>query len=154
MAHALWLAQPERMIGGVLPQAEAVELIEAARLAFAPALSRHANAGSKELAAALWQNVPTGEQRAMADALRRHDDALHYDALRARVRSSAARAALLASGGLRFALTFLASAEPELDGVDLSSEAQFASACLGSPALAETVRCALSAPFLATLDQL
>jgi len=153
MAHALWLAQPERMIGGVLPQSEAVELIEAARLAFAPALSRHANAGSKELAAALWQSVPTREQRAMADSLRRNDKALEYDALRARVRSSAARAALLASGGLRFALSFLVTTEPELTGVDLSSEAQFASGCQGSPALAETVRCALSEPFLTTLGQ-
>jgi hypothetical protein len=154
MAHALWLAQPERMIGGVLPRTEAVELIDAARLAFAPALARHANAGSKELAAALWQSVPTRDQRVMADVLRRNDDALEYDALRARARSSAARAALLASGGLRFALTFLANTEPELEGVDLSSEPQFASACLGSPALAETIRCALSAPFMKALAQL
>jgi tetratricopeptide (TPR) repeat protein len=152
MAHALWLAQPEFVIGGVLPQAEAGELIEATRLAFAPALAQKGpSAATKELAAALWQSVPTREQRALADVLRRENSQLEYAALRARIRASAARAALLCSGALGFALPFLVAAEPELAGTDIASDTGFAAAVRTSSALAETVRCALSEPFLTAL---
>jgi hypothetical protein len=142
------------VIGGVLPADQGAELLSAARLAFAPGLTQdEPTAATKELAAALWQGVPTRQQRQMSDVLRRSHAELDYAALRGKSRSAAARAALLTSGGLRFALHLLARIEPELAGMDLSSEPQFATACQRSPALAETVRCALSEPFLAALGQ-
>ena len=35
MAHALWLARPEHVIGGVLAPKDAADLVESAQLAFA-----------------------------------------------------------------------------------------------------------------------
>ena len=90
MAHALWLAQPEHVIGGVLAPKDAHDLLEAARLAFAPvahARSAAALAGTKELVAALWQTVPARSQAPLAQLLRERADALR----RRRVAGSCAR---------------------------------------------------------------
>lgn len=155
MAHALWLAHPERIVFGVLAPEEAAELLEAARLAFAPALAQKgAGTHAKELAAALWQSVPTREQRQVSEVLTRAHQELAGAALRERIRATAARAALLSSGGLGFALRMLPTIEPELREHAIMTEAQFEAACRLSPAFAETVRCALSAPFQAALAQL
>ncbi len=154
MARALWLARPEHVIGGVLPPEHAFALLEGSLQAFAPGLVRGTpSSASKELVAALWQNVPTREQRTLGESLRRNAEALQYPRLRARTRAVAARAALLASGGLRAALRQLASTESELADLDLGREEQFVLGCERCPALAETVRCALSEPYLSALGQ-
>jgi hypothetical protein len=154
MAHALWLARPEHVIGGVLAPKEACDLLEAARLAFSPVADTRPGAGfaaTKELATALWQNVPARSQTPLAHLLRTRAEALRPGALRARIRASAARAALFASGALGAALRALPLTEPELEGAALSGEDAFARACHRSPALAETVRSALSDAFLDAL---
>jgi hypothetical protein len=154
MAHALWLAQPEYVVGGVLGREDAIALLEAAQQAFAPDTSRGApSSAAKELAAALWQSVPMREQRPMTEALHRNQHALDYEALRAGTRALAARAALLASGGLGAALRALPTMEPELTGLDLAREQDFALGCERSAALSQTVRCALSTPYLSVLSQ-
>jgi hypothetical protein len=127
-------------------------LLEGARLAFSTAANaRSASAGAKELAAALWQNVPARSQAPLAQLLRARADALRPEALRAQIRSTAARAALLVSGSLASALRALPLTEPELEGVAISGEQIFVQACQRSPALAETVRCALSDVFIDAL---
>jgi hypothetical protein len=153
MAHALWLADPPHVIGGVLGREDAVDLLEAARVAFVPADATRAPMPSvKELAAALWQAVPMREQKQIADTLRAQREGLAYPQVRARVRAGAARAALLSSGGLAAALRLLPVMEAELAGVDLSTEQAFEHACELSRALADSIRCALSAHYLDALQ--
>jgi hypothetical protein len=152
MAHALWLAAPEYVVGGVLAPEAASELLLSTQLAFGSASDeRSAAGGVKELAKTLWQSVPMREQRKLAEAVQRCGAELSYASLRAACRASAVRAALLVSGGLSAALRSLPGLEPELEGVDLRSEPDFARACARSAALAETVRCVLSTPYLDTL---
>jgi hypothetical protein len=152
MAHALWLAKPEHMVGGVLSPEDAGDLLRAAQLAFDPALTRSsASSTAKELAAALWQSMPMREQRLMSEAIRSRQSELSYEVQRARTRASAARAALRTSGGLRAALLTLPKLETELGGLDLSNESDFALGCKRSAALGETVRCALSRVYLDAL---
>jgi hypothetical protein len=153
MAHALWLAKPEHIVGGVLPKEDASDLLRAAQLAFDPALTRSssANGTTKELAAALWQSMPMREQQLMSETIRSRQGELSYDLQHARTRALAARAALLTSGGLRAALHALPTLETELDGLDLSEEEDFGRGCRLSSALAETIRCALSETYLDAL---
>ncbi|MFI5309518.1 MAG: hypothetical protein ACHQ53_19335, partial [Polyangiales bacterium] len=152
LAHALFLARDEHVIAGFLPPEDAMSLIEAASQAFAPGATRElASSASKELASVLWQSVPTRDQRALTQLLYDHRASLEYAKLRSRTRALAARAALLASGGLRAALAALPTTEPELAGIDLRNEADFDLACERSPAVAETIRCALSRPYLDAL---
>lgn len=154
MAQALWLARPEHVIGGVLAPKDAADLLEGARLAFstvAAVRAGGASPGAKELAAALWQNVPARSQAPLAQLLRARADALRPETLRAQTRAGAARAALLVSGSLASALRLLPLSEPELEDVALGGEQVFVQACQRSAALAETVRCALSDVFLDAL---
>jgi hypothetical protein len=154
MAHALWLAAPEYIVGGVLAPDVGSELVLSSQLAFGSTSDERAAASSvKALAKTLWQSVPMREQRRLADAVRGCGIQLSYASLRACCRASAARAALLVSGGLRAALTALPQLEPELAGVDLREEAEFARACERSAAFAETIRCVLSTPYLDTLTR-
>jgi len=101
----------------------------------------------------LWQSVPTREQRALTQLLFDHRASLAYPKLRARTRALAARAALLASGGMRAALATLPITESELARIDLRKQEDFDLACERSPAVAETVRCALSPAYLDALAQ-
>jgi hypothetical protein len=136
----------------VLAPEAASELLLSTQLAFGSAANeRSAASGVKELAKTLWQSVPMREQRRLVDAVQRCGAELSYASLRIACRASAVRAALLVSGGLRAALAALPGLEPELEGVDLGSEPEFARACARSAALAETIRCVLSTPYLATL---
>jgi hypothetical protein len=154
MAHALWLAHPEHVIAGVLAPRDAADLLRAARLGLlADATSGGASASDKELAASLWQNLPSGEQHKLAAIVRKAGSAFEYASLRARSRQSAARAALFCTGSLRTALEILPSLETELTGVESGRESAFARACQLSAALSETVRCALSDEYLALLDR-
>jgi hypothetical protein len=137
----------------VLPKEDASDLLRAAQLAFDPALARSNSASgtSKELAAALWQSMPMREQQRMSQTLRNCRGELSYEVQHARTRASAARAALLTSGGLRAALHALPALETELTGLDLSLEADFVRGCQLSAALRETIRCALSPSYLDAL---
>lgn len=152
MAHALWLARPEHVIAGVLAPAEGDELLQAACLAFSPSRGDRPDQSVKELAAALWQNVPTREQQRMGATLKGRGIALSLPELRAGVRASAARAALLASGSLSAAFERLRATEPELTGLDVHVEPGYVSACQRCPAFAETVRMALGPAHLQTLE--
>jgi hypothetical protein len=89
----------------------------------------------------------------LGETLRKHQDLLVVSELRKRVRGNAARAALLASGSIRAAVTTLAHSEPELNEFDLSNEAGFMLGCQRSHALAEVIRLALSPAYLDTLAQ-
>ena len=155
MAHSLWLAQPEHVIAAVLDPDDGRDLLDAARLAFAPSpgASLDMALAAKELATSLWQSVPSGSQRVLGETLRKHQDLLVVSDLRKRIRGTAARAALLASGSVRAAVTTLAHSEPELLEFDLSNEAGFMLGCQRSHALAEVVRLALSPAYLDTLAQ-
>ncbi len=150
MAHALWLAKPEHVIPGVLALADGDELLQAARLAFAPNRGERPDQGVKELAAALWQNVPTREQQRMGTTLK--NGALSLPELRASVRASAARAALLASGSIAAAVERLSASEPELTELDVHSERGYVTACQRCLAFADTVRTALGPAHLRTLE--
>lgn len=151
IGRALTLAMPERVIGGVLIERDARELLEAARLAFAPTTAstaglsgareqRMSMTGPKELAAALWQNIPAREQRELTQALTQHRALLTYDELHARAHALAARAGLLCSGQIRLALQSIA----KLEDLIVRDEASFSDACRKSAAYAATVRCAVS----------
>jgi hypothetical protein len=152
MARALWLARPEHVIAGVLDATEGEELLLAAKLAFAPSRADRPATSVKELAAALWQSVPTRDQQRLSDTLRNRS--LVYADLRTAVRASAARAALLASASVRTAFESLAASEPELGALDLAQERAFVHACQNSVAFADTVRAALSPAHLRTLELL
>jgi hypothetical protein len=156
MAHALWLARPEYIVAAVLAERDAIDLLAAAQLAFAPVAGTGAHAVSpavRELAAALWQSVPASDQKSFSALVRAADAELDHATLRARARASAARAALLASGSLRAALRALSSAEPELAGMSLADEQAFAAACRRCLPLADTLRCAFSQPYLDALSR-
>jgi hypothetical protein len=156
MAHALWLARPEYIVAAVLAERDAIDLLAAAQLAFAPVAGTGARAVSpavRELAAALWQSVPASDQKSFSALVRAADAELDHATLRARARASAARAALLASGSLRAALRALSSAEPELAGMSLADEQAFAAACRRCLPLADTLRCAFSQPYLDALSR-
>ena len=155
LANALWLARPEHLVAAVLDAEGARDLLDAARLAFAPTpgASLDTALSAKELAATLWQSVPTGAQRELGDTLRRHAAELELPVLRARVRCAAARVALLASGSPRAAVQTLARMEPELAELDLSHEAGFSAACQRSALLADLVRTTFSPAYLDTLVQ-
>jgi hypothetical protein len=150
MAHALWLARPEHVIAAVLDPRDGSDLMQAARISFAPRRGESPDPGVQDLAAALWPSVPTREQKRLSVVLREH--ALSPPELRTAVRSAAARAALLASGSVTAAFQWLSETEPDLLGVDLHEEAGYLTACQRSQPFADTVRAALSATHLRTLE--
>jgi hypothetical protein len=156
IAHALWLARPEHLVAGVLELDAARDLLDAARLAFAPTVVTAGESvdpalAAKELAATLLQSVPSGAHRELGDTLHEHADELDLAALRVRVRCASARVALLAAGSPRAALFTLARTEPELAELDLTQEAGFTAACQSSAVLADLVRATFSPAYLDTL---
>ena len=154
MAHALWLARPEHVIPAVLDPRDAEDLMQAARLSFAPRRGERPDPSVQELAGALWSSVPTRDQQRLAAVLKDNSLALSLGELRTSVRASAARAGLLASGSIPAAFEWLSATEPELHGVDLHRERGYLDACERCLPFADTVRSALSATHLRTLELL
>jgi hypothetical protein len=149
LGRALVLAGPARFIGGALLSSDARELLDAARLAFAPStLESDVTGSSKELAAALWQSIPAGEQRELSDTFKHHAELLRYETLRDSSRACAARGALACSGSVLAALRHLPAVEESLHGLDLGHEAELAEGCRRSPALAATIVAAVSSELL------
>jgi hypothetical protein len=146
LGRALTLALPEHVIGGVVPAHDAKVLLEASMLAFGARSGRQPSAatlaGAKEVAAALWQNVPARDQRDLTGALDRYRELLAYDALHARVHALAARAGLLCAGDIRAALQAVIAVDPALENSVVRDDASFTQACRDSVAFAATVSCA------------
>lgn len=105
----------------------------------------------KELAASLWQNVPAGEQRNIANTLAAHSADLGLEALITRAETTAARAGLLCSGNIYEALKSVAHSDPKLAGLTIHDAATFSEACKRSAAYAATVQCAVSPELRAAL---
>jgi hypothetical protein len=149
LGRALTLALPEHVIGGVLPAADAKVLLEASMLAFGTRQGRTpsvaTSTGAKEIAAALWQNVPARDQRDLSGALDRYRELFVYEALHARVHALAARAGLLCAGDIRTSLLAVIAVDPALEHSVVRDDASFAQACRDSVAFAATVSCATRA---------
>jgi len=150
--RALQLALPDQVFGATLAPQDARDLLHAAALAFAPRTAQGlVTPQIKELAASLWQNVPAGEQRNIANLLVTHRAELGLETLITRAESTAARAGLCCSGNIYEALKSVAHSDPKLAGLTIHDAASFSEACKRSAAYAATVQCAVSAELRAAL---
>jgi hypothetical protein len=150
--RALQLALPDQVFGATLPAQDARDLLHAAALAFAPRTAQGTVTPQiKELAASLWQNVPAGEQRSIANTLAAHRTELGLETLITRAESTAARAGLVCSGNIYEALKSVAHSDPKLVGLTIHDAASFSEACKRSAAYAATVQCAVSPELRAAL---
>jgi hypothetical protein len=150
--RALQLALPDQVFGGALAAQDARDLLYAAALAFSPRTAEGlVTPQIKELAASLWQNVPAGEQRNIANALATHRAEIGLEALITRAEATAARAGLLCSGNIYEALKSVAHSDPKLAGLTVHDAVSFSEACKRSSAYAATVQCAVSPELRAAL---
>ncbi|MDH5674729.1 MAG: hypothetical protein OEZ06_21555 [Myxococcales bacterium] len=146
LARALWLARPEHAIAGALPADGATTLLAAVFMAFAPSdADNSATTLVKELASALWQAVPAGDQAAYAELLRQHRAQLRSETLLQSMQRSAAIVALQASLSVGEAIDFLC----EHLSLQVASPEAFRAACRQSQALSVTIGHAYSDALLA-----
>ncbi|HEX7479886.1 MAG TPA: hypothetical protein VF331_18940 [Polyangiales bacterium] len=154
VAQCLVWAQADNALLCVLPEQEGRDLIAALLGAFGPAGSvEKLDRAGKELASALWHTVPMRTQAQMRELIAAHWIELDYDALRHRAGLSAHRAGLFVLANATQALEALTALEPSLRGVEIHSETGFQEACALSEAFSETIRSALSEPYLSLVAQ-